>query len=218
MGWEIDADGESECEFEPESEFGSESESECPAKNWWPIGGPQQHVSYWVRLAEARFSENLGKILEEWRLIPSEWAVLRELYGPGRRATVELGQVIGMSKGGISKLIGRLVKRKLVRKEVSKFDRRIRALSLTGYGREWVAFIASMEKSLDREFFGKLRGGGRYRLSEYLKRILTARQRKHMEEWVSLQSDDYSERAEQEEFWRDLCSEVAAAAAFRNSG
>jgi DNA-binding MarR family transcriptional regulator len=123
-----------------------------------------------------------------------------------------------MSKGGVSKLIDRLVKKGFVRKEVSKFDRRFRAVGLTEYGRECVAFIASMEKSLDREFFGKLRGGGRYRLTQCLKRILTARQRKHMEEWVSLQSDDFSERSEQEEFWSDLCSEVAAAAAHRSTG
>jgi hypothetical protein len=123
-----------------------------------------------------------------------------------------------MSKGGVSKLIDRLVKKDFVRKEVSKFDRRFRAVGLTEYGRECVAFIASMEKSLDREFFGKLRGGGRYRLTQCLKRILTARQRKHMEEWVSLQSDDVSERSEHEEFWSDLCSEVAAAAAYRSTG
>jgi DNA-binding MarR family transcriptional regulator len=202
MEWEIDA----------------EDECECPRKSWWPIDAPQSHVSYWVKVAEARFSENLAKMLEEWRLILSEWTVLRELYGPGRRSPVELGQVIGMSKGGVSKLIDRLVKKDFVRKEVSKFDRRFRAVGLTEYGRECVAFIASMEKSLDREFFGKLRGGGRYRLTQCLKRILTARQRKHMKEWVSLQSDDFSERSEQEAFWSDLCSEVAAAAAHRSTG
>ena len=201
-----------------ESEIDAKDECESPAKSRWPIDAPQSHVSYWVRLAEARFSENLAKMLEEWRLIPSEWTVLRELYGPGCRATVELGQAVGMSKGGMSKLIDRLVKKDLVSKEVSKFDRRFRPVSLTEYGRDWVAFIASIEKSLDREFFDKLRGGGRYRLTAYLKRILTARQRKHMKEWVSLQSDDYCERSEQEEFWSDLCSEVAAAAAFRGGG
>jgi hypothetical protein len=111
-----------------------------------------------------------------------------------------------------------LVKKDFVRKEVSKFDRRFRAVGLTEYGRECVAFIASMEKSLDREFFGKLRGGGRYRLTQCLKRILTARQRKHMEEWVSLQSDDYCEMSESEAFWSDLCRQVAAAAAVRSSG
>jgi DNA-binding MarR family transcriptional regulator len=214
MEWKIDADGESECEpeFEPELEFGRR------ANEWPPIGAPQQHVSYWVRLAGTRFSENLAKMLEEWRLLPSEWAVLRELYGPGRRSPVELAKVIGMSKGGMSKLIDRLVKKELVRKDVSKFDRRVRAVGLTAYGKDWVESIASLEKDLDREFFGKLRGGGRYRLTEYLKRILTARQRKHMEEWVFLQSDYYCESSEREAFWDELCSHVAAAATLRSGG
>jgi DNA-binding MarR family transcriptional regulator len=201
-----------------ESEIDVEGEHESPAKSWWPIGAPQLHVSYWVKLAEARFSANFARMLEEWRLIPSEWTVLRELYRPGRRSPVELGRVIGMSKGGISKLIDRLVKKDLVRKEVAQFDRRFRAVWLTEYGREWVPFLASMERSLDRELYRKLRGGGRYRLTESLKRILTAQQRKHMEEWVSLQSDDYCEMPEEEEYWNDLCRQVAAAAAFRGSG
>ena len=214
MEWNIDADGESECEpeLEPEIEFGRR------VNEWPPIGAPQQHVSYWVRLAEARFSENLTKMLEEWRLLPSEWGVLRELYGPGRRSPVELAKIIGMSKGGMSKLIDRLVKKELVRKEVAKLDRRFRAVGLTAYGKEWVEFIASLEKDLDRQFFGKLRGGGRYRLTEYLKRILTTRQRKHMEEWVFLQSDNYCESSEMQAFWDELCSDVAAAAALRSSG
>jgi DNA-binding MarR family transcriptional regulator len=201
-----------ESEVDVEGGYGS------PEKSWWPIGAPQLHASYWVKLAEARFSANLARMLEEWRLIPSEWAVLRELYRPGRRSPVELGRVIGMSKGGISKLIDRLVKKDLLRKEVAQFDRRFRAVWLTEYGREWVPFLASMEGSLDREFYGKLRGGGRYRLTESLKRILTARQRKHLEQWVSLQSDDYCDLPEEEEYWSDLCRQVAAAAAFRGSG
>ena len=201
-----------------EWEIDTEREFERPRESWWPIGVPQSQVSYWVKLAEARFSKHFAKMLEEWRLIPSEWAVLRELYRPGRRSPVELGQVIGMTKGGASKLVDRLVKKGLVRKEVSEFDRRFRGVELTEYGREWVPFLAELEKSLDREFFGKLRGGGRYRLTECLKRVLTAGQRKHMEKWVSLQSDDYCETSEAEEFWDDLCRQVAADAAIRSGG
>jgi DNA-binding MarR family transcriptional regulator len=200
-----------------DSEFDAEDEYERPEKRWWPVGLPQARVGYWVRLAEARLSANWVKMLEEWRLIPSEWAVLRELYRPGRRSPVELGQVMGMSKGGMSKLIERLVNKGFVRKEVSQFDRRFRAVWLTEYGRDHVSILGPMEESLDLEFYGKLRRGGRDRLIQSLKRILTARQRRQMQEWVALQSDDYSETPEYEVFWRE-CQQVAAAAAYRNSG
>jgi hypothetical protein len=75
-----------------------------------------------------------------------------------------------------------------------------------------------MEKSLDREFFGQLKGRGRYRLRKCLKQTLTARQRKHMEEWVLQQSENYWERSEADRFWNDLCRLVAAAIDPRSSG
>ena len=90
---------------------------------------------------------------------PSEWAVLRELYRPGRRSPVELGQVIGMTKGGASKLIDRLVKKGLVRKEVSEFDRRFRGVELTEYGREWVPF-GKMGIAAVGRLLRDVRGGG----------------------------------------------------------
>jgi DNA-binding MarR family transcriptional regulator len=63
-----------------------------------------------------------------------------------------------MSKGGMSKLIDRLVKRKLVRKDVSEFDRRVRAVGLTAYGKDWV-FLQSdyyCEESERKAFWDEL--------------------------------------------------------------
>jgi DNA-binding MarR family transcriptional regulator len=201
-----------------EQEIETEGEREYPPTRWWPIGTRRSCASYWVRHAQVRFNENFAKLLEEWSLIPSEWAVVRELYRPGCRSTVELGQVFGMSKGGMSKLIDRLIEKDYVRKEVSEFDRRFRPIALTEFARERVPFLARMEKSLDREFFGQLKGRGRYRLRKCLKRTLTASQRKHMQEWVLQQSEDYWERSEGERFWNDLRRLVAATVDPRSSG
>jgi DNA-binding MarR family transcriptional regulator len=151
-----------------------------------PIGAPEAHVSYWVKRAEVRFSKSFAKILKQSRLIASEWAVARELYGPTNWATVELAQAMGMSKGGMSKLIDRLVKKGYVTKKLNETDHRFWNVWLTKLGRTRVPLIASMEKSVDREFFGPLRGGGRYRLTKSLQQVLTHRRRMYMEEWVSL--------------------------------
>jgi DNA-binding MarR family transcriptional regulator len=151
-----------------------------------PIAAPEAHVSYWVKRAEGRFSKSFAKILKQSRLIASEWAVVRELYGPTNWGTLELGRMMGMSKGGMSKLIDRLVKKGYVTRKKNKTDHRFKNVRLTPLGRKRVPLIASMEKSVDREFFDPLRGGGRYRLTKSLERILTHRRRVHMEEWVSL--------------------------------
>jgi DNA-binding MarR family transcriptional regulator len=198
---------------------------------WLPLEAPESQVNHWLKLARVRFSTNLTQILEPSRLIASEWTVLRELYRPGRRSVVELGQAMGMSRAGISKLINRLVKKGYVAKEVQELDRRFRGVWLTDYGRECVPLIASKEKSMDREFFGPLKNGGRYRLKESLKRTLTLSRIRHMENWLSLHgilnlpqpygdstaSDARSKWEAAEAFWKH-CEAVALAAAMRGWG
>ncbi|MEA3180062.1 MAG: hypothetical protein QOI59_3585 [Gammaproteobacteria bacterium] len=209
-----------------EWEIDSEDVDGWNGASWSKIEAPESHVNHWVRRTQVCFSKNFGKILKEARLIASEWAVLRELYGPGRRATVELAQVTGMSKGGMSKLIERLVKKGYVAKKVQEHDRRFRGVWLTKQGRECVPLIASKEKSADRAFFGPLRGGGRHRLTQSLKKLLTGRRRDQMKEWVSLhgmlnlpQPDHVSSKSDADSKWADAealwnhCQQVAMAAA-----
>jgi DNA-binding MarR family transcriptional regulator len=169
-----------------ELELNTEAQREPVYEAGPPIDAPEAHVSHWVKRAEVRFSKSFAKILEQSRLIASEWAVVRELYGPTNWATVELAQALGMSKGGMSKLIDRLAKKGYVTKKKNKTDHRFKNVRLTPLGRMRVPLIASMEKTVDREFFSPLRGGGRYRLTKSLERILTHRRRIHMKEWVSL--------------------------------
>jgi DNA-binding MarR family transcriptional regulator len=194
--------------------------------SWSQIEARESHVNHWVRRTQVCFSKNFGKILKEARLIASEWAVLRELYGPGRRSPVDLAQVMGMSKGGMSKLIDRLVNKGYVVKEVQELDRRFRGIWLTKQGRACVPSIAAKEKSADRAFFGPLRGGGRYSLTKSLKQILTVGRRAFMKEWVTLhgalnlpQPDDESGNSDADSRWADAealdnyCKQVAMAAA-----
>jgi hypothetical protein len=138
---------------------------------------------------------------------------------------------MGMSKGGMSKLIDRLVKKGYVAKEVQEHDRRFRGVWLTKHGRTCVPLIASKEKSADRTFFGPLRGTGRYRLKKSLKKILTVRQRIRVAEWVSLHgalnlphSDGESSKFDADSKWADAeafwnhCKQVAMAAALAQFG
>jgi DNA-binding MarR family transcriptional regulator len=182
MKWTLDTERQRELEAQYEAGIQRKRDSEGQP----PIAAPEVHVSYWVKHADVRFSKSFAKILVQSQLIASEWAVVRELYGPTNWAPVELGRAMGMSKGGVSKLIARLVKKGYVTKQRNATDHRFRNIQLTKAARLRVPLIAAMEKSVDREVFGPLRGGGRYRLTQSLQRILTRRRRIHMEEWVSL--------------------------------
>ena len=165
-----------------EDDFGA-----APPVVWETIKPTQSHLYTWVRKADRRFSKNFGRLLREAKLIASEWAALRELYKPTSSSPVQLGVAIGMSKGGASKLVSRLVKKGLVFKQKADFDRRFRSVYLTRQGRELVAFMAPLEGAADREFFGPLGNTRRYRLTEWMKTLLSVSRSQHMSHWASTQ-------------------------------
>jgi DNA-binding MarR family transcriptional regulator len=179
-----------------------------PAIIWAPVEPAHARCNYWVKNADRRFAKGFARLLAECGIIRSEWAALRELYGPQWWSPVELGKAIGMSKGGASKLVSRLVKKGLVDKRKTESDRRFRSVGLTPQGREFVVRLAPLEKAMDREFFGPLGNTGRFRLTGWMKRVLDSGHLERMIQWVSGQ-------LKQHEFIRvdpDARAKAAAAA------
>jgi DNA-binding MarR family transcriptional regulator len=153
---------------------------------WKPIPPASSNLNPRLRDAHRAFAKGFGRFLKETGIIASEWAALRELYRPQCWSPVELGFAIGMSKGGASKLVSRLVVKGLVVKRKQESDLRFRSVGLTRHGRELVVFLASIEKDTDREYFGPLGNGRRFRLGEYMKRLLISGRGRRMHQWVAI--------------------------------
>jgi DNA-binding MarR family transcriptional regulator len=122
-------------------------------RTWEPILEAQWLCSYWLKRADRRVSSTFARELKGSGLIASEWAALREMYGPGRTSSVGLAPAIGMTKGGASKLIDRLVRKGLVTRSVGKLDRRCRPVRLTYGARALVRYLAMLDEVNDRDFF-----------------------------------------------------------------
>ena len=137
-------------------------------KTQWPLIQPGTLAMHWLKRAERRVSRRFAAILKGYALIDSEWQALREMYKPGRTSPLAIAGAIGMSKGGASKLIARLVYLDMVRKEVDPLDRRRRVLGLTELGERIVPILASAEITTDEEFFRPLKSP----LPETLRRAL----------------------------------------------
>ena len=144
---------------------------------WHPIVEAPSFVSYWLKRAETRVSRKLASKLKLAGLIGSEWAALREMYQPGRTSSVRLAAVIGMTKGGASKLIDRLVKKGLVRRSVGELDRRCRPVGLTRRGKCLVQQLMTFADGNDHEFFGKLPTKMQHYLMEGLRRVASTGQK-----------------------------------------
>jgi DNA-binding MarR family transcriptional regulator len=198
-----------------------------PLPAWEPIRPAPAHLNHWVRTTDRNFARNFNRILRKTGIIASEWAALRFFYKPLWSSPLEVAAAIGMTKGGASKLVSRLVKKGLVVKKVQYADRRFRSVGLTGKGRELVVFLASLEKDADREFSTPLGNNRRFRLTRYMKQLHGTHRSQHMHRWVStqLQNSEFQRfapvriksaskaQAEADALWK-YCESVGEAAAY----
>jgi len=151
-------------------------------KTWKRITRTQSLCSYWLKRADWHVSSSFARHLKACGLVASEWAAIRQLYKPNRMSPVEIAQAIGMTKGGASKLVDRLVKKGFAIKSVGDFDRRFRTVELTEAGRGLVPRFARFVDNTDREIFGNLKR--RRRLLRTLKRVVhTRRQKERVDMW-----------------------------------
>jgi len=158
-----------------------------PRPVWVPIRSAPSHLNYWVRTTDRNFARIFNRILRKTGIIASEWAALRFFYKPSWSSPLDVANAIGMSRGGASKLVSRLVRKGLVVKKIQYFDRRFRSVGLTHKGRELIVFLAALETAADREFSRPLGNNRRFRLTQYMQQLVDNRRGQHLYEWVSTQ-------------------------------
>ena len=84
--------------------------------------------------------------------------MLRSLYGNDAIAPTALADRMGMTKGAISKLAGRLLEKGLIERDGNPDDKRGHSLSLSIAGAEKVPVLARLADENDAAFFGVLSG------------------------------------------------------------
>jgi len=100
--------------------------------------------------------------------------VLREMYDQEEMAPSVLAEQIGMTRGAASKLIDRLVTKKLVSRRDRTDDRRYQDVALTAAGRRLVPALAAIADQNDEEFFKPLTVSEHKALVTTLKKLVQA--------------------------------------------
>src|SRR5690606_28493240 len=103
-----------------------------------------------------RVSGQFSKSLGEVDITVPEWVMLRELQEQDFASVGSFGKITGMTKGAVSKVIDRLLKKKLVLLETSTSDRRSQIVRLTSKGEKLVPTLASSADKNDDTFFSCL--------------------------------------------------------------
>jgi DNA-binding MarR family transcriptional regulator len=104
----------------------------------------------------------------------AEWVVLREMYNEEEMAPSVLAEKIGMTRGAASKLVDRLLAKRLVTRRDRTDDRRFQDIALTAEGRRLVPKLAVIADENDEEFFSGLSAAERRALIATLKKVVRA--------------------------------------------
>jgi DNA-binding MarR family transcriptional regulator len=110
--------------------------------------------------------------LQDSGVTAAEWVVLREMYDQEEMSPSVLAERIGMTRGAASKLIDRLLIKKLVSRRDRTDDRRYQDIALTAEGRRLVPALAAIADENDEEFFSGLSVGEHKALVMTLKKLV----------------------------------------------
>jgi DNA-binding MarR family transcriptional regulator len=141
---------------------------------WETVSDLKAHIGFWMRFVSNHVSHAFARKLLKSGVTVAEWVVLREMYGRNNISPSTLADLTGMTRGAASKLIDRLVDKKLITREERSDDRRFQDICLTSAGIKLVPDLASLADRNDREFFAPLSVAERETLLVILKKLVQA--------------------------------------------
>ncbi len=134
----------------------------------------KKHVGFWLRFVYNHVSHAFARKLLASGVTVAEWVVMREMFDDEETSPGILAERIGMTRGGVSKLVDRLVTKKLVTRRERSDDRRFQSIALTAAGRRLIPQLAALADQNDEEFFHPLSSGERTALMTTMKKLVQA--------------------------------------------
>ena len=134
----------------------------------------KKHVGFWLRFVSNHVSHAFARKLLASGVTVAEWVVMREMFDDEETSPGVLAERIGMTRGGVSKLVDRLVTKKLAARQNRSDDRRFQSIALTASGRRLIPQLAALADQNDEEFFQPLSSGERTVLIATMKKLVQA--------------------------------------------
>jgi DNA-binding MarR family transcriptional regulator len=134
----------------------------------------KMHVGFWLRFVSNHVSHAFARKLLASGTTVAEWVVMREMFDDQETSPGVLAERIGMTRGGVSKLVDRLVSKKLITRRDRSDDRRFQSIALTAAGRRLIPQLAALADQNDEEFFHPLSAGERAALIATMRKLVQA--------------------------------------------
>ena len=113
------------------------------------------HLGYWLRCLSNFVSHSFAERLAKENVSVPQWVLLRTLYSHDKVTLNQLAQMVGLDKSSVSRMVERLVQRKLVNRDEGN-DRRSLGLGLTPAAKKLVPRLARHADLNDETFFKSL--------------------------------------------------------------
>ena len=137
------------------------------------ISNLKKHIGFWMRIVSNNVSHSFAQKLDKSGVSVAEWVVMREMLESGDIISPsQIAEITGMTRGAISKLIDRLLKKKLVTRKESTEDRRYQELKLTNEAKHLIPSLAKLADENDAEYFSFLTKEEQKKLTEILIKIV----------------------------------------------
>jgi DNA-binding MarR family transcriptional regulator len=131
------------------------------------------HLAFWLRCLSNFVSYSFAEKLAKEDVTVAQWVVLRTLYDHDDITLNQLAELVGLDKSSVSRMIERLVLRKLVNRSEGS-DRRSLGLGLTPAARKLVPKLARLADQNDESFFNSLPARQRHEFLATIKQLLDA--------------------------------------------
>ena len=135
------------------------------------ISDLESHLGYWLRRVSNAVSGAFAQALQQRQTSVAEWVLLRQLHGCGEAAPGELADVLGLTRGAVSKIIDKLEAKGWVQTNAKEDDNRYRLLSITRAGRRNLPVLAQIADQNDSVYFDCLSAREKNVLRELLKKL-----------------------------------------------
>ncbi len=134
----------------------------------------KKHIGFWLRFVSNHVSYAFARKLQASGVTVAEWVVMREMFDEKEISPGVVAERIGMTRGGVSKLVDKLVVKALITRTDRTDDRRFQSIALTAAGRRLIPQLAKLADENDEEFFGPLSEKERAALLASMKKLVQA--------------------------------------------
>ena len=143
----------------------------------YPLPDLEAHLGYWLRHVSNHVSGAFAQALQERQVSVAEWVALWHIHNRQKITPGELADLIGMTRGAVSKVLTKLESKRWITRAIWVDDHRIQWITLTPEGEQILPELAQLANNNDAHFFGCLSSEEQETLRNLLQKL------SHIHQW-----------------------------------